>query len=1218
MKNNELNNLHNSQFEQLLKKSLLENSNDKFNQKIMDMNANYIFNEPASIINTNKIESLINKHLTDTKRSLNIFYYLKYIIPIVLVISGYLLFNKFNNNKQNFVPIITENTDDILINTDSIKSIETKHAVLLNQKSVSSIALPNDTIIAKKDSIIKTKKHTTKPKRKNGLGGGIPNYMKNYEYPDLYDVPAPVFNMEAAPDKYRLKAERAYIKNYHFKIDKRNYFISTYTGEPFSKGMDNYVYINNLPKKTTYSSYSDITNTHKHWEQNNLFLPNSIRFNLTSYNYTNDNKIIINKLNNSQIESLVQPFYIAKYETTVKEYKEFTDWVLKSNGYDSLPYKVVKGAEPMFQPIDTSKVNYYKKTKWVSSKEKAYKYAFFEPTKKILIALNGNSLCVAPCDTIDINKHHFPNMSINPFYHSNEYYSNFPIVGVSYYQVLAFLDWKTHFHQQQLDKELVNYEIEYALPNTIQRRLAMYPQHVFDDNNWLTDLKLTQQETNYIDKTINQYNVYKHDYATTALIQAKIDYRSYTFLKEYTLKNGIEWLDGNVSEWMAETYKENWLPIYNLHKKQMLKTEDGKLANSIEEYYNNKNDKNGQLVIGGNYFDYRNGMVTTRVPYERYPKDVRKMNKAGIYLKKFVDPHKQYSTVGFRYIIKVKDVEEKRKTELLQLIGNYDNNMYQDFPEKYMENFKKFDNDKYILDREVTNSMWRSFLLDLLESGQKETALKCIPKSELWSKYNEDYIYYFKEQKYDELPVVNISHEAAQIFNNWLTKKFNNYALRKYALVEFKLPTEKEWEKVAYGKEFTGSRYTWAGFYARDYKGRKYGNYKISPYEGPNLVFSTDSGFKSDFSSNKYVFNKVSDSLRLPYYEDFVNGKISYKQFLDLDYEYLKLKETLNANTSLVTKNTYFNTYEVCNLMGNVAEMLDVPNKTKGGSWNTYANFMVYYRSEQWNGKPLPMVGFRPVMIIKSSANYENLKGINCKTPPGTVLLSKNLGIDAYETRNTDYREFLFYTKKTYGNNSEEYKKILPDTNCWINSAIYTKPYVELYLRHPAYTEYPIVGISYEQAQEYCKWRSKVVNDYNNIYKAKHPKDKTAPKKITYRLPTPEEWDNLLIIDSLYEKGKYVFPKDKNYSNKKAINDSLDKPYNHLTSPVFSYWPNKLGLYGLNANVSELTAKKGIAKGRNWKYRKPDKYKNNTILYTKPESYIGFRCVVDIDYTQTK
>ena len=1125
--------------------------------------------------------------------------------------------------------------------------METKEAVLLNQKRVGIIPLPKDTVETNKDTVTQKEKFKAKPPTTRGFGGGIPSYMKNMEYPDLYDVPAPVFNIEASPEKYKLKAERVYINNYHFKIDKRNYFISTYIGEPFSKGMDNYVYINNLPKKTSYASYSEITGTYdKHWEQNNIFLPNSILFNLTDYNYTNDNKIIINKLNNSQLGDLLQPFYIAKYETTVKEYKEFTDWVLKSNGYDSLPYKIVKGKKCMYQPFDTSKTNYYLKPEWIINKEKAYKYVFFEPTKKILIALNGNSLCVAPCDTIEIDKSHLPNMSINPFYHPSEYYSNFPVVGVSYYQVLAFLDWKTHFHQQQLDKELVNYEIEYALPNTIQRRLAMYPQHIFDDNNWLTDLKLTQQETNYIDKTINQYSVYKHDYATSTLTQVKTDYRSYPFLKEYTLKNGIEWLDGNVSEWMSDTYKENWLPIYNLHKKQLLKTEEGKLASSVEEYYNNKNDKNGQLVIGGNYFDYRNGMVSTQVAYERYPKNVRKLNKAGVYLKKFVDPHKQYSTVGFRYIIKVKDVDEKRKTELLQLIGNYDNNMYQDFSEKFMDMFKKFDNDKYILDREVTNSMWRSFLLDLLKNGKKEIALKCIPKSELWSKYNEDYIFYFKEQKYDELPVVNISHEAAQIFNKWLTEKFNNYALRKFALVELKLPTENEWEIAARGG-LRDTSFPWGGHYATNYRGFKLANFKLSPYN-TKWYLSDEKGLTQQQQDSVLAipiekrkqdfYNSFADSVRIPHLEKYLEGKISYKKFRELDDKYWSKITKVDATTKnaslfsgsdskkykqnttefynghiwLTIKKWYTpNEFGIYNMCGNVAEMINTPTKTKGGSWNSYDIFSRIDSSEQWSGKPSPMVGFRPVMIVKSNINYEKIKGLKSKTPPGTVLINKNYGVDMFEITNVDYREFLYSMKNVYGITDKEYLELLPDTNCWIDSNLFPlpsamEPFQELYLRHPAFNYYPVVGVSYEQAVKYCEWRSKVITENYTIYHTKHPGSTTIPRKVTYRLPSPDEWEAFVKQKEYYVKSNEKLTETDNKSAKPDNVSSLGPTL------VKGLSKNRIGVYGFDTNVSEMTSEKGISKGGNWYQKSVNKHEK--LTYTKPQSWLGFRCVVDVEY----
>ena len=59
----------------------------------------------------------------------------------------------------------------------------------------------------------------------------------------------------------------------------------------------------------------------------------------------------------------------------------------------------------------------------------------------------------------------------------------------------------------------------------------------------------------------------------------------------------------------------------------------------------------------------------------------------------------------------------------------------------------------------------------------------------------------------------------------------------------------------------------------------------------------------------------------------------------------------------------------------------------------------------------------------------------------------------------------------------EVYKSALPDTLAWRNRLGYSKMMTEYYLRHPAYGEYPVVGVSWIQATEFAKWRTNMVTE---------------------------------------------------------------------------------------------------------------------------------------------
>lgn len=86
--------------------------------------------------------------------------------------------------------------------------------------------------------------------------------------------------------------------------------------------------------------------------------------------------------------------------------------------------------------------------------------------------------------------------------------------------------------------------------------------------------------------------------------------------------------------------------------------------------------------------------------------------------------------------------------------------------------------------------------------------------------------------------------------------------------------------------------------------------------------------------------------------------------------------------------------------------------------------------------------------------------------------------MDETEIANIDYRQYLYWIKNTYGETYPEvWRRALPDTLVWREELAFNEPMVETYFRHPAYDEYPVVGVSWDQANEYCKWRTDRVNE---------------------------------------------------------------------------------------------------------------------------------------------
>ncbi|HOY37890.1 MAG TPA: SUMF1/EgtB/PvdO family nonheme iron enzyme [Bacteroidales bacterium] len=86
--------------------------------------------------------------------------------------------------------------------------------------------------------------------------------------------------------------------------------------------------------------------------------------------------------------------------------------------------------------------------------------------------------------------------------------------------------------------------------------------------------------------------------------------------------------------------------------------------------------------------------------------------------------------------------------------------------------------------------------------------------------------------------------------------------------------------------------------------------------------------------------------------------------------------------------------------------------------------------------------------------------------------------MDETEIRNIDYLEYLYWLRYVYGQEKYFiYNEALPDTLVWRQRLAFNEPMVELYLRHPAYEDYPVVGVSWVQASKYSDWRTDRVNE---------------------------------------------------------------------------------------------------------------------------------------------
>jgi gliding motility-associated lipoprotein GldJ len=86
--------------------------------------------------------------------------------------------------------------------------------------------------------------------------------------------------------------------------------------------------------------------------------------------------------------------------------------------------------------------------------------------------------------------------------------------------------------------------------------------------------------------------------------------------------------------------------------------------------------------------------------------------------------------------------------------------------------------------------------------------------------------------------------------------------------------------------------------------------------------------------------------------------------------------------------------------------------------------------------------------------------------------------MDETEVSNSNYREFEYWTRRVFGeSHPQEVLSIIPDTLVWREELAFNEPLVETYFRHPSYADYPVVGVTWEQANKFCIWRTDRVNE---------------------------------------------------------------------------------------------------------------------------------------------
>ncbi|MDP4266583.1 MAG: SUMF1/EgtB/PvdO family nonheme iron enzyme [Bacteroidota bacterium] len=229
------------------------------------------------------------------------------------------------------------------------------------------------------------------------------------------------------------------------------------------------------------------------------------------------------------------------------------------------------------------------------------------------------------------------------------------------------------------------------------------------------------------------------------------------------------------------------------------------------------------------------------------------------------------------------------------------------------KDYVKFGSKLYASKHELRNFEYREFLNDLKLTKQNDKFSKCLYDSTQWlvkfkNSYNEPMTnMYHWHLAYDNYPVVNVTKEAADLYCEWLTTKYNNQTKKKFKKVVFRLPTEIEWKKLS--SPLLGHNLPWYGNYLYENDKTPLANIKVMDYVSGKTDYVSDGGFHTIVTGH-YKANKLG----------------------------------------------------IFDVIGNVAEMTQ-NGIIKGGSWDNFLDECTIDKSQKFD-LPDPRVGFRVIMEV--------------------------------------------------------------------------------------------------------------------------------------------------------------------------------------------------------------------------------------------------------------
>ena len=179
--------------------------------------------------------------------------------------------------------------------------------------------------------------------------------------------------------------------------------------------------------------------------------------------------------------------------------------------------------------------------------------------------------------------------------------------------------------------------------------------------------------------------------------------------------------------------------------------------------------------------------------------------------------------------------------------------------------------------------------------------------------------------------------------------------------------------------------------------------------------------------------------------------------------------------------------------------------------------------------------------------------------------------MDDTEITNNEYRQFVqaMLTDSSALGVDVIMKEYYPDTTVWVRDFSHHMgdPMMEYYYAHPAFDDYPVVGVDWFAAKKFCEWRTNFLNDYRqntaNLFRMPD-----------LRLPSEAEWEYAARGSRDMAKYPWGNPYIRNSKGcmlanfKPGRGNYYDDGFMY-SSPVASYFANDFGLYDMSGNVGE-------------------------------------------------